>query len=293
MFAASAQGGAESAPVPASAILVKGAWPSYTGSPSALPEGGVISQNRYDNAYFGVSYTFSDGWTQRYEGPPPSDSGYYVLAQIEPLEVRNAQRGHFLIAAQDLFFTTASARNAAEFIDQFRNRLAEDYRVERTGKVRMTGYEFERLDYLSPASGLHWRVLATEIRCHVLEFVFTGSDTRSLDRQIASLGELIQRADSAPVCIKDFASYDTVLEREEPVFSEQRFNQVPVRIVIGRDGKVKHVHFLSAFPEQARAITEALEQWRFKPYSVNGQAVEVETGIVFGRAPRSSISTLH
>src|SRR5580698_7881327 len=145
MFAASAQAGTESAPIPAAAIVVKGAWSSATGSPGALPEGGAVSRNRYDNAYFGVSYTFNDGWTQRYEGPPPSDSGYYVLAQIEPQDVRNAQRGHFLIAAQDLFFTTSSARNAAEFIDQLRNRLGEDYRVEQTGKVHMTGYEFERL----------------------------------------------------------------------------------------------------------------------------------------------------
>jgi hypothetical protein len=294
LLAAAALGAAQSSPLPAGVILVKGAWSSAAGSSSALPEEGVVSQDKYDNAYFGVSYTFGAGWSQQYEGPPPSDGGYYVLAQIEPQDpALDARLGHFLIAAQDLFFTTTSARSAMEYVDDYRARLGEDYRVERAGKLRLAGHEFARLDYLSSASGLHWRVLATEIRCHVLEFVFTGSDTRSLDRQVASVGALVLQGGSAPSCIKDFANDDTLLEREEPVFTVPRFNQVPVRLIIDREGKVEHIHFLSAFPEQALAITDALSRWRFKPYTINGQPVEVETGVVFGRAPRSGISALH
>jgi hypothetical protein len=57
----------------------------------------------------------------------------------------------------------------------------------------------------------------------------------------------------------------------------------------GREGKVKHVHFLSAFPAQSQAITAALSQWRFKPYLRNGQPVEVETGMLFGRVPREAL----
>jgi hypothetical protein len=39
-----------------------------------------------------------------------------------------------------------------------------------------------------------------------------------------------------------------------------------------------------------KAITDVLEQWKFKPYRRNGQLLEVETGILFGRAPRRTIS---
>jgi protein TonB len=60
-----------------------------------------------------------------------------------------------------------------------------------------------------------------------------------------------------------------------------------VRVVIDREGNVKHIHFLSAFPEQAAAVSDALRQWRFKPYIRDGQPVEIETGILFGRAPRA------
>ena len=294
LLGAAAPGAGQAGEVPAGVILVKGAWSSAAGSLSPLPEDGMVSQNRYDNAYFGVSYTFGADWAQHYESPPPSDGGYYVLAQIEPRDpALHARLGHFLIAAQDLFFTTTAARTATQFIDTYRSRLGDDYRVERAGKVKLANHEFARLDYLSPASGLHWRVLATEIRCHVLEFVFTGSDGRSLDRQVASLETLMLRTGNIPVCIRDFANDDTVLERENPVFTEPRFNQVPVRIVIDQEGKVKQIHFLSAFPEQAKAVTDALSQWRFKPYLIDGQPVEVETGVVFGRASRSGFSPAH
>jgi len=75
-----------------------------------------------------------------------------------------------------------------------------------------------------------------------------------------------------------------MIARVDPVFSERRFNPVPVRIIIDKDGKVKHIHFLSSFPDQAKAIADALGQWKFKRYLRNGQPTEVETGIMFGRA---------
>jgi Gram-negative bacterial TonB protein C-terminal len=292
---AAAPGAPQGGPIPAGVILVKGAWSSAAGSSSALPEEGAVAQNEYDNAYFGLSYSFGPDWIQRYEGPPPSDGGYYVLAQMEPRDPsRNAELGHFLIAAQDLFFTSTPANSALQFLNYYRDHLGAEYRVERAPqKVLLAKREFVRLDYLSPASGLHWHVLATEIRCHVVEFVFTGSNARSLDRLTASVNTMLRQTGSAPVCVKDFANSDSVLEREDPVFTEPRFNQVPVRIVIDKQGKVKHVHFLSAFPEQAKSVADALSEWRFKPYLVNGQPVDVETGLVFGRAPRAGTAARH
>jgi hypothetical protein len=66
-----------------------------------------------------------------------------------------------------------------------------------------------------------------------------------------------------------------------------------VRIVIDTEGRVKHIHFLSAFPDQAKSIADALSQWRFKPLIVRGHPAEVETGLMFGRPPRPGTSALH
>jgi Gram-negative bacterial TonB protein C-terminal len=92
-----------------------------------------------------------------------------------------------------------------------------------------------------------------------------------------------------PVCIKDYATDEHVIARVDPIFSEHKFNAVPVRIIIDKEGKVKHIHFLSAFPDQEKAITDAFKQWKFKPYMQDRKPVEVETGIMFGRATRPAI----
>jgi len=281
--------------VPAGVILVKGAWSSSAGTAIPLPEDGAVANGKYGNAYFGLEYAFGSDWTQRYEGPPPSESGYYVLAQIEPgTEAQSLGQGHVLIAAQDLFFTRNPAHDALELIHHYQEHLGVEYRVQRPpSKVRVANRDFVRFDYLSRAAGLQWHVLATQIRCHVVLFTFTGSDTQITRRLIDSIGTMPQAPGGAPVCIKDYANAETVTEREDPVLAAPRFNPVPVRIVIDTEGRVKHIHFLSAFPDQAKSIADALSQWRFKPLIVGGHPAEVETGLMFGRPPRPSTSALH
>src|SRR5205807_6579981 len=88
---------------------------------------------------------------------------------------------------------------------------------------------------------------------------------------------------NVPVCIKDYASGENVIDRVDPVLTDRRYNSIPVRLIIDKQGKVKHIHFLSAFPEQEKIIGDALKQWKFRPYERNGQRLEVETGIIFGR----------
>ena len=88
-----------------------------------------------------------------------------------------------------------------------------------------------------------------------------------------------------PVCIKDYATSENLIEKVDPILMERRFNPIPVRIIINKQGRVKHIHFLSAFPDQASTIRDALLRWKFRPYLRNGKPLEVETGIMFGHPP--------
>ena len=277
--------------VPADVILVKGAWSSASDNMTPVPEGGKVTPQAYDNPYFGLALTLPKGWIQKYEGPPPSDGGYYVLAQLRPAETSPGRaRGTLLIAAQDLFFGATRAASPLELINYTREHLQADYRVERPPtSVTLAGRDFVELNYGSAVSGLHWSVFATQIRCHVVEFIFTSTDTHLLETLTHGLDALKAGSDEAPVCVKDYATAENILERVDPVFTERRYNAVPVRVIIDREGKVKHIHYLSAFPAQAQAITAAVSQWRFKPYLRNGQPVEIETGILFGRTPRAAL----
>ena len=284
--------------LPSDVILVKGAWSSASDSVTPVPEGGRVANNVFSNRYFGFTYAFSPDWTEKYSGPPPSESGYYVLSQIRPADkFKGTSRGSILIAAQDLFFTLAPAGNALELINYNKENLNADYKVERPPTlVRIANHSFVRFDYGSPVAELHWHLLATQIRCHMVQFVFTSRDIKLVESLIQETSKMSLPAEAGPisgrgggevpVCIKDYARDENVMKRVDPVFGERRFNAVPVRIIIDKQGKVRHIHFLSAFPDQVKAITDALSQWRIRPYLRDGKPVEVETGLMFGRTPR-------
>jgi len=282
--------------VPTGVILVKGTWSSASDSVTPLPEGGSVTNNVFSNQYFGMTYPLSADWAEKYKGPPPSETGRYVLAQISPSATyKRPDRGTILITAQDMFFTPLPASNALQLINYSNDHLQADYKVELPPtQTTIAGRPFTFFAYWSPIAELHWYVLATEIRCHAVQFVLTSRDTKLLEALILDMNKmkLPDEADpnagagggAAPVCIKDYAKDENMIARVEPVFVEHKFNAVPVRIIIDKEGKVKHIHFLGAFPDQSKAITDALGQWKFKPYLRGGKPVEVETGIMFGRS---------
>jgi len=284
--------GSDVARVPNGVILVKGAWSSASDSATPLPEGGNVANGVFSDQYFGMTYTLPRDWTEKYKGPPPSTTGRYVLADLSPADTfKGPDRGSILVTARDLFFDPLPASDAAGIVNYMKDHLQADYKVETLpAQTRIADRSFTFYTYGSPAAQLHWYVLATEIRCHVLEIIMTSRDTKLLDGLIQDMNKMKLSAaagstggGTVPVCIKDYARDENMIARVDPLFTQLRFNPVPVRIIIDKKGKVKHIHFLSAFSDQTKAISDALGQWRFKPYQKNGQPVEVETGILFGR----------
>lgn len=266
--------------IPKNEILVKGAAPSASDASTPVPEAGRIGDGRYRNAYFGLAYPIPAGWTEQPAGPPPSDAGGYVLTQFASLDGQRV-KAHVLVTAQDLFFIPFAASSAKDVAAKMRSTVPEQYELEKgPDEVTIAGRTFYRLAYkASPASGLRWRMFTTETRCHALTFTFTGTDGKQLDEAEKALAGLRIGSD-APACVNNYAR-DHVLSKTTPGYT-QRYNTIPVRLIIDAEGKVRHIHLLSAFPEQSQPILTALREWRFKPYMVDGKAVEVETGLVFG-----------
>jgi hypothetical protein len=245
-----------------------------------VPEAGRIGDGRYRNTYFGLEYPIPAGWTEQPAGPPPSDAGGYVLTQFASLDGQRV-KAHVLVTAQDLFFIPFAAAGARDVAEKTRSMVPPRYELEKgPDEVTIAGRSFYRLAYkATPASGLHWRIFTTEARCHALTFTFTGTDTKLLDEAEKVLSDLSMTS-NAPACVNDYAR-NHVLSKTTPEFAN-RYNTIPVRVIIDAEGKIRHIHLLSAFPEQSHAILTALREWRFTPYRVDGKAVEVETGLVFG-----------
>ena len=55
--------------------------------------------------------------------------------------------------------------------------------------------------------------------------------------------------------------------------------QVLLAAEISKDGTIENLHLISGHPMLAPAAIEAVKQWKYKPYILNGEPVEVETQI--------------
>ncbi|MGH9556537.1 MAG: energy transducer TonB [Terriglobales bacterium] len=65
---------------------------------------------------------------------------------------------------------------------------------------------------------------------------------------------------------------------------------VVFKVVISKDGTLKEVEVKSGEPILAEAAEKAVRKWRYKPYFLNGEPVEVETQVTIkfnlkGREP--------
>ena len=71
------------------------------------------------------------------------------------------------------------------------------------------------------------------------------------------------------------------IEPTYPALAQQARIQgaVVLTAVIAKDGSVAHLQVLSGNPLLAPAAIAAVKQWRYKPFVLNGQPVEVETTI--------------
>jgi len=75
-----------------------------------------------------------------------------------------------------------------------------------------------------------------------------------------------------------------LVRRVEPVYPRMAMlagiqGEVRLHAIIAKDGSVQSLSVSSGHPILAQAALEAVRQWRYRPYVLNGQPVEVETFI--------------
>src|SRR5437879_4839019 len=75
-----------------------------------------------------------------------------------------------------------------------------------------------------------------------------------------------------------------LIHKVEPKYPEEAKanniqGDVVLRVEIGRDGHVTEVMPISGHPSLTDAAVEAVKQWEYKPFLLDGEPVEVETVI--------------
>jgi TonB family protein len=75
-----------------------------------------------------------------------------------------------------------------------------------------------------------------------------------------------------------------LIHRVEPQYPPEAIDQhitgdVLLQVLIAKDGSVTNIHPVSGSPVLIVAAVEAIRQWKYRPYTLNGEPVEVETTI--------------
>ena len=64
-----------------------------------------------------------------------------------------------------------------------------------------------------------------------------------------------------------------------PAIAARIEGPVKIKAIISREGIIQQAEVLSGSPLLSRAALEAIREWRYRPYILNGEPVEVETEI--------------
>ena len=75
-----------------------------------------------------------------------------------------------------------------------------------------------------------------------------------------------------------------VLHRVQPTYpplarTARVQGSVILAAIIGKDGSIQNLHVISGHPLLTQAALDAVKQWRYRPYILNGEPVEVDTQV--------------
>jgi protein TonB len=89
---------------------------------------------------------------------------------------------------------------------------------------------------------------------------------------------------SGPIRISGGVVSGNILEKTQPVYppiAKQAHVQgaVVLHAIIGKDGRIKNLNVISGNAMLTQAAVDAVSNWRYKPYLLNGEPTEVDTTV--------------
>lgn len=141
--------------------------------------------------------------------------------------------------------------------------------------------------------------VAENVADHIPESLMQPPQLPTVRSMVASFPSTLLDA-LEPVLVPEEISRKLLIQKTQPSYPEQALRaglQGPVVLQawIGRDGKIRDLKLVRGYLVLGRAAFEAVKQWRFQPYYLNGQPMETETYITVNfdlplQAPAGSTS---
>ena len=114
--------------------------------------------------------------------------------------------------------------------------------------------------------------------------IATGTGSSELSALVNTNAMNAQKAPQETLRISQGVSQGLILKRVQPLYPEQARQmrvegKVELQANISKSGSITGVKQLSGDPLLGRAATDAVRQWKYKPYFLNGEPIEIQTQI--------------
>jgi periplasmic protein TonB len=111
-----------------------------------------------------------------------------------------------------------------------------------------------------------------------------SANDRNLSGLMASASSSVPRPSLATVRISQGVSQGLLIKRVQPKYPPAALavraqGAVQIEATINKEGNVTNLKVLSGDPVLAHAALDAVRQWRYKPYYLDGEPVEIQTQI--------------
>jgi protein TonB len=107
---------------------------------------------------------------------------------------------------------------------------------------------------------------------------------KNLSGLISSVPAALPKPSMATLKISQGVSQGLLIKRVQPRYPQNALSMrvqgaVQMEATINKEGNISNLKVISGDAVLARAATDAVRQWRYKPYFLNGEPVEIQTQI--------------
>lgn len=107
---------------------------------------------------------------------------------------------------------------------------------------------------------------------------------KSLSGIVSAVPTAMPTANTATLKISQGVSQGLLIKKVTPRYPQNALSMriqgaVVLEATINKEGNISNLKMLSGDATLGRAAAEAVKQWRYKPYYLNGEPVEIQTQI--------------
>ncbi len=232
----------------------------------------------YKNVESGISYQPPGGWNVEQRG----EGGAFSALFTSP----DSRSRVIIMVLSKALYADATVENALPPSDAGR----KFHKLKAPKAFPAAGFSFARADFQEEHQPVYQSRLMTDAGSWRILIIASAPSQHDVDGLLATLStfafappEPVKVLTADRVLVDAAEMQKTLIKTVMPQFpnrgSAHPKGTVHLRVIIGRDGKVKNVDVVDGDALLSKVAVDAVKQWEWRPYYYKGQPIEVETRV--------------